>query len=231
MGWCAQDGTFCIFACSFCASAALNENLFAKARGAKPGQTATTPISLPIGKDLKAPRWLLAAWLARIRRCLAARLFLESSEAAALDLAVTSHTEWLKDAAECNYMQLQLRGEGTSLKTEALEASGERSHECRPKLEALEQKGVHPLNVWSEPRAPSPGRALLCSLYTALGQSHAVKAICLKCTIIFAHGKLIGSTAGSAVGSVYCRFLMRGLMETQPIPQQDITVERSSRLR
>lgn len=159
-----------IFACGLCASAALNENLFAKARGAKPCRTAITPIPLFTGKDSKAPRWLLAAWLARIRRCLAARLFFESSVAAALDLAVTSHTEWLNDAAECNYMLLHLHGGNKSLKTKASEISEERNYECRTKLEALKQKGVHPLNVWSEPRAPSPGRALLSSLYTVLGQ-------------------------------------------------------------
>lgn len=116
------------------------------------------------------PEWQLVAWLARTRRCLAARLFFESSKAAALELAATSHAEWLAGTAACNYMQLQLYGEKLGATMERSETSREEIHEALRGAKVMEESaGVHPLNVWSEARAPSPGRALLSSMYTALG--------------------------------------------------------------
>ncbi|CDJ46588.1 hypothetical protein, conserved [Eimeria brunetti] len=172
----------------------LNKRLFAKAPGAQPllspraslatpgtvtdagaevpaattGETTGTSFS---DECFKIETWRLAEWLARTRRCLSARLFLDKAEASGLELAMTTHAEWLEDAALCNYMQInvagypeKMLGEGTGVGTMPDKLKTLRN------TEGNRRRGVHPFNVWFEPRAPSAGRTLLTCMYTALGE-------------------------------------------------------------
>lgn len=115
---------------------------------------------------------MLAEWLARTRRCLAARLFLEKDEALGLELAMTAHVEWLKGAAQRNYMQVNVAGyQGkTACGGRGTAVSQTKSREGTLQEEIKKKHGVHPFNVWFEPRAPSAGRTLLACMYTALGE-------------------------------------------------------------
>ncbi|CDJ35447.1 uncharacterized protein EMH_0026120 [Eimeria mitis] len=154
----------------------LNKSLFAKARGAQPlrsprassataanrieagtPQTKTEGVEVPFSEEcLNVELWRLAEWLARTRRCLSARLFLDKAEASGLELAMTSHVEWLEDSAQCNYMQINISGQPE--KTAGADAV---AATLQAKPQTLQDKGgkkrgVHPFNVWFEPRAPRP---------------------------------------------------------------------------
>ncbi|KAL8445519.1 hypothetical protein Emag_005094 [Eimeria magna] len=150
---------------------ALNANLFSKARGAQPPRRPKRAVSSDAFETFEVPQWQLSVWVARTRRCLAARLFLESAEDAALSLATKSHGEWLAAASACNFMPLRLE------RREACELVGG-SEAFRAAMQEVGSSGekarhgaaVHPLDAFSEPRAPSPGRALLSSMYAALGR-------------------------------------------------------------
>ncbi|KAL8424416.1 hypothetical protein Efla_001018 [Eimeria flavescens] len=148
----------------------LNANLFSKAHGSRPSGAAMQTVPSVGGDSLQVSHWQMTEWLARTRRCLAARLFLDSSETAALRLAAFSHKEWLEAAAAFNFMQLRLRRGKAFAVTESAGRSG--GSGVQPAQNSSQREGlssVHPFDVWSEPRAPSPGRALLSSMYTALG--------------------------------------------------------------
>ncbi|CDI74799.1 hypothetical protein, conserved [Eimeria praecox] len=175
----------------------LNKSLFAKAPGAQPLRSPRTPLATPTTTEdagagaeasttvtaegtgtpfpeecLKVELWRLAEWLARTRRCLSSRLFLDKAEASALDLAMTAHVEWLEDAATCNYMQINVAGQQEKAAGIGTGPAAPRS-KLQPgtvhEKEGNKKRGVHPFNVWFEPRAPSAGRTLLTCMYTALG--------------------------------------------------------------
>ncbi|KAL8271540.1 hypothetical protein Esti_004575 [Eimeria stiedai] len=148
----------------------LNANLFSKARGARPPRRPKEAVSSSAAESADVPYWQLSGWLARARRCLAARLFLESAEDAALSLAAKSHEEWLAAASACNFMRLRLERREACTVVEGSQFVRAEMHEVGNSGEkARHGAAVHPLDVFSEPRAPSPGRALLSSMYTALG--------------------------------------------------------------
>ena len=175
----------------------LNKSLFSKAQGAQPLRLPQNPSATPtIATDAGAetPRtttaeainaslseeclnvelWRLAEWLARTSRCLSARLFLDTAEASGLELAMTSHVDWLKDAAQCNYMQVNVMGckEKTARVSTRSAASQDKLQQPRAlhDKKGTEVRGVHPFNAWFEPRSPSPGRTLLACMYAALGK-------------------------------------------------------------
>ncbi|OEH75808.1 hypothetical protein cyc_06594 [Cyclospora cayetanensis] len=149
----------------------LNLSLFQRARGAahyppKPsalGLMASRAVS-STNAWLAAPSWQRAAWLARVRRCLAARLFLDGSESEGLRLAASSHAAFLRDAAQHNCIEVKLGGEFAASALTPVSAFPDEDGSRRSGAET-----AHPLNLWMEPRAPNPGRALLSSMYTALG--------------------------------------------------------------
>ncbi|KAL8446339.1 hypothetical protein Emed_005076 [Eimeria media] len=81
-----------------------------------------------------------------------------------------SHKEWLEASSASNCMRLRLeRREACEVVggSEAFETTREEVGNNGEKNRRADV--VHPLDVFSEPRAPSPGRALLSSMYAALG--------------------------------------------------------------
>lgn len=155
----------------------LNKSLFTKARGAQPlppPAVSTAASTEDAGKTsfaddcMSVPLWKLAEWLARTRRCLAARLFLDKTESAGLKLAMKSHVDWLAVTAKCNYMRIDVNGDRDTER--AVAAQNSLQHVTWKACTETKRTGVHPFNVWLEPRAPSPGRTLLSCMYAALGK-------------------------------------------------------------
>lgn len=145
----------------------------------QPYQPAVPQVPSSALEILNAPPWQLIEWLARTRRCLAARLFFESSEAAALEVAATSHSDWFAGITACNYMQLRLGREEADIVAEHWHIFQDGKSTTLPAgIKPEQAAGLHPLNILLEPRGPSPGRALLSSMYTALGQPRLPVPFC-----------------------------------------------------
>lgn len=95
-----------------------------------------------------------------------------------MKLASASHSGWLAGATKCNYMRLHLGGEKTDIGAAFARGLNSGNTFISHGKGSGHTTGVHPLDVLSEPRAPSPGRALLCSMYTALGELQKAVGVC-----------------------------------------------------